>query len=340
MAKEPFLINPPKLNFARKATPIPKSLKSKQKKEIQELLSGLERLSSRSSKQASKLRRKLRGSGFKLSKLGAGSVSRRRTNPFGEEVIIVGNPVRRRRNAWAGDSAAHSRAAKKGWSRRRKGRAAAAPVRRRRRRRTTAAAPVRRRRRRRVTAAAPVRRRRRRRTTRAVARPRAYRRRRTTAAAPARKRRRRRSVRRNPSMFQIGSMSNIDIRKPATLVMPIAIGILANLAIKKVPQMLNLTSTWTNLAAKVGIVAVGGIFGSRFVGSAGAAIWTIVGSVTVATELINQFVPGLLAGIGDTANIGYAPMAAYPEEVSGLGAFPYEEQLGAYPYGAPEYPMY
>lgn len=163
-------------------------------------------------------------------------------------------------------------------------------------------------------------------------------------------RRRRRSVRkrsyaRNP--FGMDSLSGVDLRRPQTLLMPIAIGILANMAIKRAPALLNVTSPWAILATKVGVLAIGGLFGGKIMGNAGATVWTIVGSVTIATDLINTVVPGILGDMG-----------AYPEEVRfrgiadpGMGAFPYERGMrglgegmsdmsGAYPYGSQELSYY
>lgn len=279
------------------------------------------------------------------------------TNPLGEEVLIMGA------NPWYGDSAGHSRAARKGWRKRRRRSTSAAPRRRRRRRSTSAAprrrrrrtaAPVRRRRRRRTTAAAPVRRRRRRRTT-APARRR--RRRRTTAAAAPRRRRRRRSpaltstrARRSRGLARYGYYGNPRRRRRRNpvlglstrglagqfqRVLPLAVTGGASIVVTKLaPDLARQTNPYARVGVQVATAFGGGMVIRRVVSREHATVWTVTGMAVVAADLIQRYVmTRIMPGIAGFSNVGAFPydanygggndMGAYPEEVGDDYGTPY-----------------
>lgn len=288
-----------------------------------------------------------------------------KSNPFGEELLIIGgNPKNRRRssmlsNAWYGHRAEHASAARKGWRKRRTKRAASAGPRRRRRAvRAAAAAPVRRRRRRTQLAlpfAAP---RRRRRSTR--------RRRRSYAMSPRRRATRTRARRRISSIlpFGMGSMyranpvrrrrrssrrlrSNPVIGRGGligrfTSALPLAITGGASIIATNIAPGIAARYVGTSDLAKYGVQAatavVGGMGVSKFVGREHGTIWTVAGLAVIAADILSKHVvsrimPSLGVGAYDT---GYE-MGAFPfEAVSGIGAFPEETMSGLSdgPYGA------
>jgi hypothetical protein len=212
-------------------------------------------------------------------------------NPFGEEVIVVGaNPRRRRskRRFLMDDNP-------------------------RRRRRAT-------RRRRRSTFLMDDNPRRRRRTTR---------RRRIYRDNPVRRRRRYRD---NPVGATLGG---IDIRRPQTLLMPVVVGLASKMATEKIPGMLNITSALPRYGVQAAVGIGGSLLLKGVVGRTNAAIWAVVSGVTILGDILNRYIfKTALSAIGDsypqypalsesTGQVGY--VGAYPEEVSGLGAYPYEE---------------
>lgn len=275
------------------------------------------------------------------------------SNPLGEEALVIGalNPPFKT-NSWPDNFLGHSRAAKLGWSRRRtalyspggrrkstnnnpllllskeeeksmatkrrkRSRKVGAPKRRvyrRKRRNPVVSAPKRRRYRRRSAALTTTRRKRR-----------AYRR-----NPVVRHTRRRHSYRRNPPAQSMAGA--IDIMKPATLIMPILTGVVAKMAIEKVPTMLNLTGM-TATAAQVGVMVGGGLLLPKVVGKMGATIWVAVCGTLIASNLINQYIfKTTLSGLGEIPyNVGQSDslqLGAFPGDdmMAGLGAYPYEVQ--------------
>jgi len=207
-----------------------------------------------------------------------------RYNPFGEEVLIVGaNPVRKR-------------------CKRRVTRSKAAYLPKRKRRRNLVN-PI---------AAVNPRRRRRKRNLVAAVNPR----RRIRTYGVARRRRRRNPV----SIRTVG----LDINKPMSMIMPLGVGILSLIANERIPTVLNLSSFYMRLGAKVAITFGGGILLSKVkaIGKSNAAVWTIVGGVSIARSLLEKFV----------FKTSVSGLSAFPEEVeadlNGIGAFPEEIEGG------------
>lgn len=237
-------------------------------------------------------------------------------------------------NPWPGARKAHTVASGVGWSKRRrrtKGRARPTGARyprwnplgeevivvanpRRRRRKRAAVSRLRRRRRNVAYALNPPRRRRMRRRVR-----RSY-----PLAANSRRRRSYKRRRRNPV-----SVPALSLGRPMTLIMPIATGIVAKMAVDKVPGILGLTGL-PAAAAKLAVAFGGGMLLGRFIGTSNATIWTLIGAITVATDLLNEYV--LKTSLGYLSIPNTLSLGAYPSEVRGsyppLGA-----DFGAFPYG-------
>lgn len=110
-------------------------------------------------------------------------------------------------------------------------------------------------------------------------RRRVYRRRRRN---PIRRRRASRRYRRNPV--------EISIRRPQTLLIPIAVGIGAKIAMSKLPSMIGtVPGSMTDWAVKIGI-AIAPQFMKKLFGSANANVWTLVATADLAYGLAQQYV--------------------------------------------------
>ena len=219
---------------------------------------------------------------------------RRKKNPLGEEIVIVGNP--RRRRVRRGVYKLKRRGVVKMARRRRRVRVS-------RRRRRSA------------------------RRSRGVIsmNPRRYRRRRRSGGRMRRNaflnvRHRRRRGRRNPAVGAIGGLS---WRRPMTLVPVLVTGGLSAAVTVAAPNLLNrfvpagiprgpLFTYGSQLLSAFG----GGWLISRFLGRTHGAVWTIVGVAVVGGGILNQFVLGP-SGL----------LSAYPEEYGMLAGGSPEEQL-------------
>ena len=264
---------------------------------------------------------------------------RRRLNPFGEEVMIVGaNPRRRKRS--------HRKEviSKMATRRRRKVRVVRVRSRRRRaggrRRRFSIKSLLRRvgigrhRRRRRAVAANPRRRRyRRRRAMLFNDNPRRRRhrgRRRAMFFDNPRHRRYRRRFRSNPRRRRGGlagaaSLPAISFRRPMSLIMPAVVGTAAYIATEKIPSMVNVTTTLPRLGVKAAVGFGGGILISKFLGRSNGAVWAIGSSINILSDILRTYVftTGGLLGMGafpyqrGIRYSGYDGLSAYPQEAEG-----------------------
>lgn len=187
---------------------------------------------------------------------------KRKANPFGEEVIIMGaNPRRRHR-----------------------------------RRRTVNRVHRRRRSFRRSYGLNPRRKRR------------SYARRRYN---PIRRRRSHRRHRRNPAAA--ASIGSFSLSRPSSLLMPIAVGIAAKIALDKIPAMLGTTFS-TGIMKHVGAAAIavgGSMLTSKFLGKQAGNIFMLFAGTTVAWNLVNEYVLNsavTTAGLGNF--IPYVPPAS------------------------------
>lgn len=256
MAKEAFLINPPKK----------RKKKSKSKRHRPVVYETAPKTWSRSEKSKSKK------AGIKI-------------NPLGEEVILVGaNPrrekrktrtTRRGRNAWYGRREKHATAAQKGWRKRKRNPVSANPKRR------------------------------------------TYRRRRN----------------RNPKL----GVGSINIMKPMTLLMPVASGLAAKMITERVPMWVNIVNPLPKFGVQLAVAIGGGMLLKKPVGTQNATIFTVVGATVALSEVITNWMGTAAMGwMGEsypeieTYGNEAAPelgMGAYPEEISGFGAFPYSETM-------------
>jgi len=134
----------------------------------------------------------------------------------------------------------------------------------------------------------------------------------------------RRRTRRNPV-----SVPALSLRNPMSLLMPVATGIAAKMACDKIPGMLGLTGLPAS-AAKLAVAFGGGMLLRRFIGASNATIWTLIGAITVATDLLNQYVLNTSLGYLSVpaGQLGAFPgnvSESYPPLGSDFGAFPYGE---------------
>lgn len=229
-----------------------------------------------------------------------GRRKRRRLNPFGEEVMIVGaNPRRKSRKVRARRRRARPRRSRFSL----RGLLGRIGLGRRRRRRSLAANPRRRRYRRRRAMYYDNPRRRRR----------SYRRRRAMYFDNPRRRRYRRRFRDNPRRKRRGgravsaALPAFSFRRPLSLLMPAAIGTAAYLATEKVPGMVNVTANLPRIGVKAAVGFGGGILIGKFLGRTNGAVWVIGSVINTFTDVLRTYIfktPGLL----------------------GYGAFPYQEQ--------------
>lgn len=153
--------------------------------------------------------------------------------------------------------------------------------------------------------------------------------RRLLSNAPRRRRNlalnRRRRYRRNPARaMALGG--GISLRRPTSLVVPIAVGLAARMATIRAPLMLGVVSPLPKYGIQAGVALGGGLLLKRVLGNTNAMVWAIVSGVTILENILNDFV--FSRAVAVTAP-GAAGMGYYEPE--GVGAFP-EEGMGAYPY--------
>ena len=83
----------------------------------------------------------------------------------------------------------------------------------------------------------------------------------------------------------------------------------------------------------------GGFLLNKFLGKTNAVVWTVVSLVSIAEDLLNQYVLGttVLSVSTPSAPATAAAVAGLGYQVEdGMGAFP-REGMGAYPYGGEGY---
>jgi len=142
------------------------------------------------------------------------------------------------------------------------------------------------------------------------------------------RRRIRRRYRDNPAVAAAG-LGGISISRPLSLIMPVAVGFAARYATLKVPQMLSIVNPLPRFGVKAAVAVGGGLVLNRFVGKTNATIWTVVGLVTLAEDILNTYV--------FQQAVATAGLGAYTPEMGEVGAFPSSaEGMGAYPFGGAE----
>ncbi len=134
-----------------------------------------------------------------------------------------------------------------------------------------------------------------------------------------------------------------NVKKPQTLIIPLLVGVGANVATNKVPAMLNLTGN-TKLLAQAGVAVGGGILLKKFLGPIGALVWiTVAGSQVIINMLQNNLglnlsdipdeiqysYPAVLPDDGgmvlsDDGEMAYPELNSFPQELNALGSFPGE----------------
>lgn len=130
------------------------------------------------------------------------------------------------------------------------------------------------------------------------------------------KRRAIRHYRRNPAMgLQLSGSLNQIVR-----VLPLTVtGIASGVVHEMVPGMLNLTNPWMTYGAKTAAAVLGGQVIGRTVGSDHGLVWTVVGMASVVKDLVRQYLPGVIPGLG-----AFPGTTVYPSyyEAPSVGAFP------------------
>jgi len=116
--------------------------------------------------------------------------------------------------------------------------------------------------------------------------------------------------------------------------LPYAItGIASSVVTNMVPGFLgNFTSQlgptgaqWANYGIKSAVAVFGGPMIDRFIGRGHGNVWTIVGITVVVSDMIRDFLPGIIPGLGGYAD--YSDQFGYAD--SGISAYP--EEVNAYP---------
>lgn len=130
------------------------------------------------------------------------------------------------------------------------------------------------------------------------------------------RRRRRRSsrrYRRNPMALGLGSLPN-----QLMAMLPLAVtGVASGIVVEMVPGYLNLGNVWMNHGVKTATAIFGGQLVKNFAGADHGMVWTVVGLGLVVKDLVRQFLPGVIPGLG------------YPGyyEATSVGAFPGDQQI-------------
>lgn len=229
---------------------------------------------------------------------------------------------RRKRNAWRGDSVEHRKASRKGWTKRKRAKSGYA--------KPKGATFPRHNPLEEVIVMGRNPRKRKHRTSRK--RKNVARRNYAGAANPvrktSRKRGRRRSYRSNPV--------ELSLKKPQTLLMPIAVGIAAKFANDRLPSMVGMGTGFKKYIAQLAVAFGGQMLLKPVVGKANADVWALISIVNIGQGVLNEYImpqiaPETKAGIGYYAN---PQISAYPSETeaeytySGMGAFPSEQNYG------------
>jgi hypothetical protein len=127
-------------------------------------------------------------------------------------------------------------------------------------------------------------------------------------------------------------------------VLPLAVvGIASRIVTNMVPGMIGIVNPWARLGVKAAVGVLGGPMvgkmGQMVGGRTGGTVWTVVAMAEVVSDLVTQFMPGVIPGLGnymdynDQVGYGDSGASAFPEEV---GAYP--EEMNQYPYdGTHEY---
>lgn len=151
---------------------------------------------------------------------------------------------------------------------------------------------------------------------------------------------RRRRRRRNP-VQTLGGFTDVIQRT-----LPLAVtGIASSVTTNMVPGFLGLVNPWAIHGVKTATAVFGGQMIGNVVGRDHGDIWTVVGISVVVSDLIKQFIPGVIPGLGyadyhDEWGYGKEGVTAFPEE-STIQAYPEEMSGDPWPYsGAHTYGGY
>ena len=143
------------------------------------------------------------------------------------------------------------------------------------------------------------------------------------------RRRSRRRYRRNPMSARSAGLPSMDIRRPMSLIVPLAVGTGGFIGADYVPAMIGLSgNNLTRLVAKLGTGILGRMVIGKFAGRTNGTIFMIGAGINLFQDLLRTFIftsavaPVETAGVGafPYQNGGYAGMGAYSNEYSDLGS--------------------
>lgn len=148
------------------------------------------------------------------------------------------------------------------------------------------------------------------------------------------KRRRGRKMRRNPANPML-RLPRISLKRPASFIMPIGVGVAAYMATDKLPTMvMPLATPNTRTMLQLGITIGGGLAMVPLVGNVGAIAWLAASGAATLGSIVNRWLasmttPTTTDTTTTTQGLGYVPYPALPGggydlNLGGVGAFPQE----------------
>lgn len=155
-----------------------------------------------------------------------------------------------------------------------------------------------------------------------------------------RRRRTRRRYRRNPAA--LASLPN-----QIMAMLPLAVtGVASGVVHEMVPGFFNFSNVWMSHGAKTATAIFGGQVVKNFAGADHGMVWTVVGLGLVVKDLIRQFMPGVIPGLGYPGYYQATSIGAFPGEAevpyNEIGAFVDEQYAypdsGSYGMGESPYP--
>lgn len=148
-------------------------------------------------------------------------------------------------------------------------------------------------------------------------RSRSRKRRNPIALNPRRRRKSYRRRRRNPALTMRGLGLPISLKG----MLPLAVtGGAAAVVATIAPSLARVQSPWAQLGVKAAVAVGGGIILGKTVGREHGKIWMVVSGSLIVADLLKKYVLGrIMPGMGDYGDEEY------------VGAFPYEDTVGAYP---------
>lgn len=172
-------------------------------------------------------------------------------------------------------------------------------------------------------------------------------RRRVNAATLASNPRRARRYRRNPASRRGMNLAVPSLRRPVSLIAPIAVGLGGAVITDQVPGILGL-SGYMAKASQAGAILGGGMLINGLLGPVGMAAWVVGGGIVLLKDFVSGMLfpsigtgivttngagtsTGTMQGFGNLPvnNIGYPASTSRYGRFGGFGAFP--RNFGAYP---------